>query len=58
MPAPNQFIYVQMEGQGALALDNIPVTVTGRLTIAETWDAGFFSHLYHIRGVRAEVGSF
>ena len=58
MPAPNQFIYVQMDGQGALALDNVPVTVHGRLTIAETWDQGFFSHLYHIKGSRVEVGKF
>ncbi|MEM9158044.1 MAG: DUF3299 domain-containing protein [Verrucomicrobiota bacterium] len=58
MPGPNQFIYVQMSGQGALVMDNIPVKVTGRLTIAETWDQGFFSHLYHIRGQRVEIGKF
>lgn len=58
MPSYNEFIFVQMSGQGAIAVDNVPITLHGRLSIEETWENGFFSHLYHIRGQKVEIGKF
>jgi hypothetical protein len=58
MPSYNEFIYVKMTGPGALAVDNVPVTLYGKLSIEETWENGFFSHLYHIRGQKVEIGKF
>ncbi len=58
MPSYNEFIYVQMKGPGALAVDNVPIILHGRLTIEETWENGFFSHLYYIRGNKVEIGKF
>ena len=58
MPSYNEFIYVQMSGPGALAVDNVPITLYGKFSIEETWENGFFSHLYHIRGKKVEIGTF
>jgi hypothetical protein len=58
MPSYNEFIYVQMSGPGALAVDNVPITLYGKFSIEETWENGFFSHLYHIRGQKVEIGKF
>ena len=58
MPSYNEFIYVKMTGPGALAVDNVPITLYGKLSIEETWENGFFSHLYHIRGQKVEIGKF
>ena len=58
MPSYNEFIYVKMKGAGALAIDNVPITLYGKLSIEETWENGFFSHLYFIRGQNVEVGKF
>lgn len=58
MPSYNEFIFVKMSGPGALAVDNVPITLHGRLTIEETWENGFFSHLYHVRGQKVEIGKF
>ncbi len=58
MPSYNEFIYVKMSGAGALAIDNVPITLYGKLSIEETWENGFFSHLYEIRGQKVEIGKF
>ncbi len=58
MPSYNEFIYVKMAGPGALAVDNVPITLYGKLSIEETWENGFFSHLYAIRGQKVEIGKF
>jgi len=58
MPSYNVFIYVKMAGPGALAVDNVPITLYGKLSIEETWENGFFSHLYAIRGQKVEIGKF
>ncbi len=58
MPSYNEFVYVKMSGAGALAVENVPVTLYGRLSIEETWENGFFSHLYAIRGQKVEIGKF
>ena len=58
MPSYNEFIYVKMAGPGAIAVDNIPITLNGKLSIEETWENGFFSHLYFIRGQKVEIGAF
>ena len=58
MPSYNELIYVQMSGPGALAVDNVPITLYGKFSIEETWENGFFSHLYHIRGQKVEIGKF
>lgn len=58
MPSYNEFIYVKMTGPGALAVDNVPITLYGKLSIEETWENGFFSHLYAIRGQKVEIGKF
>ncbi|HBI31416.1 MAG: hypothetical protein CMI17_01555 [Opitutaceae bacterium] len=58
MPSYNEFIYVKMSGPGALAVDNVPITLHGRLSIEETWENGFFSHLYAVRGQKVEIGKF
>ena len=58
MPSYNEFIYVKMAGPGAIAVDNIPITLNGKLSIEETWENGFFSHLYSIRGQKVEIGTF
>jgi len=58
MPSYNEFIYVKMAGPGAIAVDNVPITLYGKLSIEETWENGFFSHLYLIRGQKVEIGKF
>lgn len=58
MPSYNEFIYVKMAGPGAIAVDNVPITLYGKLSIEETWENGFFSHLYFIRGQKVEIGTF
>jgi len=58
MPSYNEFIYVKMAGPGAIAVDNVPITLYGKLSIEETWENGFFSHLYFIRGQKVEIGKF
>jgi len=58
MPSYNEFIYVKMTGPGALAVDNVPITLHGKLSIEETWENGFFSHLYQVRGQKVEIGKF
>ena len=58
MPSYNEFIYVKMTGPGAIAVDNVPITLYGKLSIEETWENGFFSHLYFIRGQKVEIGTF
>jgi len=58
MPSYNEFIYVKMTGRGAIAVDNVPITLYGKLSIEETWENGFFSHLYFIRGQKVEIGAF
>ena len=58
MPSYNEFIYVKMAGPGAIAVDNVPITLYGKLSIEETWENGFFSHLYFIRGQKVEIGAF
>ncbi len=55
MPGYNEFIFVKMPS-GAGMLENIPIRVYGRLSIEETWDDGFFSHLYYMKGSRVEIG--
>ncbi len=58
MPSYNAFITVKMNGPGALAVDNVPITLHGKLSIEETWENGFFSHLYAVRGQKVEIGKF
>ena len=55
MPAYNEFIFVKMPS-GAGMLENVPIRVQGRFSIEETWEDGFFSHLYYMKGSRVEIG--
>lgn len=55
MPRHNEFVFVKMK-KGIGLLENVPLRIVGKLTIAESWENGYFSHLYFLQGTELKYG--
>lgn len=55
MPKPNEFVLVRMR-KGVNLFENVPLRVSGKLKVEETWENGYFSHLYFLEGQELKFG--
>lgn len=51
-PSMNDYIIVTMKGAGVEVTQDVPVQLTGTLSIAQTFDAGYIVSLYTVEGER------